>query len=1081
MELHPWNRLRQPALAAVAFLLVPVTTSPAVAQTDRIDSAAIGGLEWRPIGPAIMGGRVADLAVVESNPAIFYVGTATGGLWKTTNHGTTWEPLFDDQPTASIGDVTLAPSNPNIVWVGTGEPQNRQSSPWGNGVYKSMDGGNTWTHMGLEETRHIARIVIHPTDPDVVYVAAVGHLWGSNPERGVFKSTDGGKTWAKSLYVDEHTGAIDLVMDPGDPETLFAAMYQRRRTGFGFNGGGPGSGIYRTNDGGASWQELTNGLPEGHMGRIGLDIYLRDGNLVYAVVEAAPNRGRGVYRSTDRGETWEQLSETNRRPMYFSQIRIDPNDPERIYLGAVRLHVSDDGGKNFRDDGARRVHSDHHALWIDPHNSNHLILGSDGGVSVSFDRSRNWRMYDNLALGQFYEIGVDMRDPYYVCGGLQDNGSWCGPSATHSRSGILNGDWYNINGGDGFYTKIDPNDPTIIFAESQNGNIARVDITTGERTQIRPLPRPSDEESATEEEEEERTYRWNWNSPILMSSHDPATVYVGANVLLKSTDRGFTWQETSPDLTKALDRSELEIMGRPLADSLLSRNDGIRTYGNITTIGESPLNSDVLYVGTDDGNLQITRDAGATWNTLTSRIRGLPERTYVSRVIASRQNEGTVYATFDGHRNDDYQPYVYRSDDYGNKWDRIVDGLPDWSVNVIREHPRNPNLLFVGNEIGVYFSIDRGESWMRLKNNLPTVPVDDIVIHPRENDLVIGTHGRSVWILPDITPLEQLSRELLASAVHLFPVRPATIFNVYSPQRWAPGAYSAPNPPAGASIRYYLKDDLPAQVAIASDDNAEGSVGPRRRRSRRHNTNSGDEEPTVKLTIIDANGETIRELEGPGEAGTHQVVWDLRYPPPFVAEEGQQQRSRFFRRTPRGPRVLPGTYAVRLEALGQALTTDVVLEGDPRIQISRADLEARQQALMTLYTLAKPVYDAGRTVRRLGEQISEIRTLLADNEDAPQELRQEVRTLGGEIREIGGKLNPGRGGTFRLFSGIDGATSAPTRDQEWQLGRTWEEATKLIEQLNVIISDRMPALNRQLDEHGIRPSPGKVIELPNRP
>ncbi|MFQ6045445.1 MAG: hypothetical protein ACE5PT_03670 [Gemmatimonadales bacterium] len=1074
---------RSRALLSAALLAV----APWVVQAQVNDDGtrlerALSGLEWREIGPAVMGGRIADLAVVESNPAIFYVGTATGGVWKTANHGTTWEPLFDDQPTSSIGDVTLAPSNPNIVWVGTGEPQNRQSSPWGNGVYRSMDGGRTWTHMGLAETRHVGRLAIHPTNPDIVYVAAVGHLWGPNEERGVFKTTDGGRTWSKVLYVDENTGAIDIVMDPGDPQTLFAAMYQRRRTAWGFNGGGPGSGLYRTLDGGQSWERLSAGLPQVEMGRIGLDIYRRDGNIVYAVIEAdpggaggfggfgggeqqqQPQRNGGIFRSTDRGETWEHLSDWNPRPMYFSLIRIDPNDPERIYLGGVQLSASDDGGKTWNRNAAASVHSDHHALWIDPNNSNHLIMGSDGGVSVSFDRSTTWRMYDNLPIGQFYEVGVDMRDPYNVCGGLQDNGSWCGPSRTHTTNGIRNSDWYNINGGDGFYVRIDPNDPTIVFTESQNGNVAMLATDRWERRWIRPEPpEPPEREEAREERPSPFAtgYRWNWNAPIVLSAHDPSTIYVGGNHLLKSTDRGVTWQEVSPDLTKQLDRSELEIMGVKVTARTLSRNDGVSSYGNITTVSESPLNASVLYVGTDDGNVQGTRDGGATWTDLTPRVEDLPERTYVSRVVASAHEEGTVYATFDGHYNDDYRPYVYVSRDYGENWRRITDGLPDWSVNVIAEHPRNPNLLFLGNEIGVYVSVDMGASWTRLKNNLPTVPVDDIAIHPRDNDLILGTHGRSVWILDDITPLEELSADVLAAPAHLFGGRAATVANVFSPQGWLPGAFEARNPPSGVRIRYYLRDPVQAPAVAGDDDNRDGAG-------------------KVKLTILDEAGEVVRELEGPGVASGSEVVWDLRLAPPYEPEEEQLTGfARFFGR-PRGPRVLPGTYTVRLDAAGQTASKELEVRLDPRVEVSQADLELRQAALMTLYRLAKPVYEAGRRVQRLQQQVREARRLLREIEAAPDELNEEARSLSSALREVSGGLGGARRAN-RLFFRLEGWTGRPTPTQERQIDEAWSDAVAAIEQLNEIITERMPAFNQMLNEHGIRPAPGEPIAVPVRP
>jgi len=996
-----------------------------------------------------MGGRVADLAVVESDPAVFYVGTATGGLWRTTNHGTTWESLFDDQPTSSIGDVTLAPSNPNVIWVGSGEPQNRQSSPWGNGVYRSTNAGRTWMHLGLEATHHIARIVVDPSDPDVAYVAAVGHLWGPNPERGVYRTTDGGATWEKVLYVDENTGAIDLVMHPDDPRTLFAAMYQRQRTAWGYNGGGPGSGIYRTIDGGNTWTELTEGLPTADMGRIGLDIYRQDGDLVFAVVEAPNDAGLGVYRSADRGETWEKLSNTNPRPMYFSQIRVDPNDPSRIYLGGVGLYVSDDGGRNFRDDGADEVHSDHHALWIDPANSNHLIMGSDGGVSVSWDRAAHWRMYDNLSIGQFYEVGVDMRDPYYVCGGLQDNGSWCGPSAVYESRGIRNSDWYNINGGDGFYARIDPNDPTVVFTESQNGYLARLDLTSGEHQSIRPVPRDDDQD----QEEAANAYRWNWNTPIHISSHDPTTVYVGANVLLKSADRGMSWEEVSPDLTKALDRRELEIMGVKGSQPQLSRNDGVSFYGTITTIAESPTDPQVLYVGTDDGNVQGTRDGGATWTDLTPRIRGLPDRTYVSRVVASAHTPGTVYATFDGHYDDDYAPYVYVSDDYGRNWSRITEGLPNWSVNILAEHPDRANLLFVGNEIGAYVSIDRGAHWTRMGGGLPTVPVDDITIHPREKDLILGTHGRGVWIMDDASPLTELSQAVLDAPAHLFKVRRATTFNPVNTQGWLPGSYSAPNPSYGALIRYYLAQAQP------SDD---------------------DDPAKVTLVVTDAAGDTVGTVDGPAGAGIHEVGWDLRMPPPVEVSREEAGELGFFG-PPAGPKVLPGTYTVHLDVAGQSLSTGLVVRGDPRVQISAADLAERQTGLMITYALGQPIFEAMRTVRGLTDQVTAVQGLLQKMPDVEDSLEQAVNGLARDLRRLDRDVAGVRRTAMQLFFGLDRVTSRPTADQARQLDSVWDDAADVINQVNALVAQDVPAVYAQLNARGIKPETGEPIVMPQRP
>ncbi len=1051
--------MRTTVLCVVPLLLVAVSSGPARAQSDV--RAAVAGLEFREIGPAIMGGRISDIAVVEPKPQIFYVGTASGGLFKTVNHGTSWVPLFDEQPTASIGDVTLAPSNPNVIWVGTGEPQNRQSSPWGNGVYRSTDAGRTWKHVGLEATHHIGRIVVHPTDPAVAYVAAVGRLWGANPERGVYKTTDGGATWELVLFVDEHTGAIDLVMDPGDPQTLFAAMYQRRRTGYGFNGGGPGSGIYRTYDGGSTWQQLTNGLPEGDKGRIGLDVFHRDGSLIYALIEADardPARGfgdapsgtgrpaqSGLYRSVDRGDTWERVSSTNPRPMYYSQVRIDPNDPERIYVLGTDLMISEDGGKTFRDNGAETIHVDHHALWIDPADSDHLIIGNDGGVAASFDRAATWRMYDNLAIGQFYQIGVDMRDPYYVCGGLQDNSSWCGPSRTLSMYGVRNGDWYDVSGGDGFFNVIDPTDHTIVYTESQGGNVSRVDITTGEAKRIRPVARPTGEGEA---EEDERSYRWNWNTPIVISAHDPATIYLGANHLMRSRDRGHSWEEASPDLTKQIDRTQLEIMGVKGSEPMMSPNDGISSYGNITAIGESPINPRLVYVGTDDGNVQLTRDGGTNWTDITSRIRGLPERTYVSRLVPSRIVEGRVYATFDGHRNNDFAPYVFVSEDYGSGWRRITSGLPEgWSVNVIVEHHRNPNLLFLGNEIGLYMSVDRGESWVRLKNNLPTVPVDDIVIHPRDNDLIVGTHGRSIWILRDIAPLEALTADLLSSPVHLFAVAGATMHSFAGGWPFGGANYAAENPPRGVPIRYYLAEKL------------------------------GGDDAEVTIEIVDAAGGMVRTLKGTTDAGIHELVWDFRLAPPYEPAESEEGG---FGGTPEGPRVLPGRYTARLVAGESSAERSFDVFGEPRVEASQGDLRARQDALMSLHVLNGSLAEASRATERLSQQVADVRELLEGSVEVADSVSDAAEQLSDDLEDLRRELSQVRRDA-RLSGSIEGTTSRPTADEEWQIERTWQRAPALIDRLNAIMEVRLPAIYEMLNRLGVRPAVGDPVVVPRRP
>ncbi|MGY8779061.1 MAG: VPS10 domain-containing protein [Longimicrobiales bacterium] len=1044
-------------LALIVSAFGGIAPAPATAQAPDL-ATTVSRLEYREIGPALMGGRIAALAVVESKPQMFYLGTASGGLWKTEDHGTSWTPLFDDQPTSSIGDVTIDQANPNLVWVGTGEPQNRQSSPWGNGVYKSMDGGENWAHMGLEETKHIARVLIHPRNPDVVYVAAVGDLWGPSSERGVFRTTDGGQTWENVLFIDEDTGAIDLAMDPDDPMTLFAAMYQRRRTGWGFNGGGPGSGLYRTMDGGANWAELTEGLPEGDKGRIGVDIFRQDGNVVYALIEAdlrSASQGfgggggsseSGIFRSTDRGSTWEKMSDTNPRPMYYSRVEIDPSNSDRIYVLGSALMVSDDAGKTFRSDGATQIHVDHHALWINPKDPDHLILGSDGGVSASWDGTGHWRMFDNLALGQFYTISYDMRDPYAVCGGLQDNNPWCGPSNTRSFHGIRNQDWYETAYGDGFWTVVDPTDSTIVFSESQGGNMNRYDLITGEKTPMRPITGPRENGDTA------KAYRFNWNAPLLISQHDPATIYLGGNYLMRSRDRGMSWEEVGGvDLTKQIDRAELEIMGVPGSEPMMSIHDGTSTYGNLTTLAESRFTPDVIYAGTDDGNFQVTMDGGDTWENVVDRIPGLPERTYVSRVAPSAHAEGRIYATFDGHRNGDYSAYVYVSENYGKDWKRIDDGLPHgWSVNVITEHHRAPNLLFVGNEIGVYFSIDRGESWTQLKNNLPVVPVDDIAIHPRENDLIVGTHGRSAWIMADVAPLEHLSQSVMAQPGHVFPLKATVMWAQMGDWPFYGATYSAPNPPRATPIRYYVRDE-------------------------------GAEEHDFSVEITDSSGATVRTFDGPAEPGVNEILWDWRHDAPYEARAGEGGGGGRGRGggTPQGPIVMPGQYTVTLHVGEDDFSSTMEIQADPRRSMTVADRQARQDALMSLNQLAAPLFEVTQAAQRLTDQMEEAESLLEEYEGGSEALTETLVEIQEELEAVRTGLDEARAWAG-VGGAIQGSSTLPTEDQLWQVDAAWQAVPPLVERFNVLIEISVPAFNGALDAEGVRPDPGTPLTVPVR-
>lgn len=988
----------------------PAATAPAGPNYSEV----MKDLRFRSIGPAVMGGRIDDFAVVESNPSIVYVGTASGGILKTVNGGTTWEPIFDNEEVSTIGDLAIAPSSPDTIWAGTGEPNNRQSSSWGNGVYKSTDAGKTWQHMGLRATESIGRIVIHPANPNIVYVAAVGKLWGPSKERGVYKTTDGGRTWTNILYINEDTGVIDIVIDSASPDTLLAGAYQRRRTVFGFNGSGPHGGIHKTTDGGATWKKLVVGLPwdpnfrPGQMGpgaapdpfmaaiaaqfgiqmtppaqpaaqadagkpqeigRIGLNFYRGNTSIVYALVE---HRNGGTFRSDDKGETWVRMSDVNPRAMYYSQIHVDPNNDQRVWALGASMFNSEDGGRSYVSNRVQRIHGDYHALWINPANSNHVMAGSDGGIHWSWDGGRTWDAVMTYPLGQFYEIGVDMRKPYYICGGLQDNNTWCGPSASMDIAGIRNADWYTTGGGDGFYAQMDPTDPNIVYAESQDGNVLRRDLRTHESKSIRP-----------QEGEGEARFRFQWNSPIVISAHNPATIYYGGNFVFKSNNRGDAWTKISPDLTNNQERDKLPIMGKVPDGDTLSRHDGVQQWPTTTTLSESPVNKDVLWAGTDDGNLHVTRDGGTTWKNVAEKVPGVPKGTYVSRVIASKHAEGTAYVTFDGHRMDDFGIYVFASSDFGETWKAIRNGIPDNKgiVNVIREHHKNPDLLLAGTEYGAYISFDRGATWTRIKNGMPTVPVDDILIHPRENDLIFGTHGRSIWIMDNINSLEQMNAKVADSDLTLFDLRPAIMWRVAGRTTSASTGhklFNGANPPNGAIIDYYLKNKIegaPAQAAAAAGGGPGGGGGGGRGQAAATAAAAQQRPSPVQLAIIDSTGKTIRTINGTGNAGINRVTWDYRMTSPIppaapgtgAGGPGGGGGGGGFGGGAGGigPRVDPGTYTVKITAGGKEATRTLVVEEDPRLEISAADRAARRAAINEVSGVIGPMVLTQRGLQSL--------------------------------------------------------------------------------------------------------------------
>ena len=1084
------SRTLRSTFACVAFLLAAAGITPGAPQnsTDKFKN-----LEFREIGPAVMGGRIDDFAVVESDPNIVYVGTASGGVWKTTNNGTTWEPVFDKEAVSTIGDVAIAPSDPSVVWVGTGEPNNRQSSSWGDGIYKSLDAGKTWKRMGLGATHHIARIVIHPKNPDVVYVAAQGHLWGANPDRGVYKSSDGGKTWSQVLKINDDTGVTDIAMDPQSPDILYAAAYERRRTPFGFNGGGPGSAIYKTTDGGATWKKLTKGLPYengGDTGRIGLDVYRKDPNIVYAEIQ---HEKGGTFRSEDKGETWKRMGETDPRPSYYSQIRVDPNNDLRIWELGAQMYYSEDGGKTFATQRVRGIHGDFHAMWIDPANSNHMMTGSDGGIHWSDDAGKNWNFLNVIAIGQFYEVALDNEKPYHICGGLQDNGSWCGPSQTLTREGIINEDWQVIHGGDGFYAAIDNVEPWIVYTESQDGHLARRDMHTGQQRSIMPEAKAG-----------EPHYRFQWNSPVAVSSHNHTTIYYGGNYLFESTDRGDSWTRLGGDLTTGADRSKLLILGKAPDKNTLSRNDGVEEYPTITSISESPLSSKVLWVGTDDGNLQVTRDGGKTWKNVASKVPGVPKGTYVSRVVASKTGEGAAFATFDGHRSDDYSVYLFATTDYGETWKSTCNGIPNsaGTVHVIREHPRNTNLLFAGTEFGLWVSWDRGGNWTALKNNFPTVPVDDIEIQARDNDLVLGTHGRSIWILDDMTPLEKMDGSVANSSLTFFPPRTATTWFLRQ-RRWSAGQqmFTAKNPPYGALLSYYLKEGVPPETPKRNSEDRTDAAEQRPRREARAEA-AEKKEGKVKITVVDKDGKVIRELDGPGAAGVNRTNWDLRANPPAEPTPEQQEAiAAGFGFGPRGPLVEPGEYTIRIKSGDKEATQKVTVEEDNRIAISASDRAARHEAIEKLYTMAKSTdkdrtsiegiqtaltnardqwkRDAGKpNAPKIPEDIVKAADELQKKADALAEKYVRPRpALGNAGPPLEWKPEPLPNQVQNLLNDLDGFAAAPGGQQQQRLAELATLVSQASAEVKGLAETDLPALNKKMNDAGVQ----HIAPAPPRP
>src|SRR5579872_6006941 len=945
-----------------------------------MNADTFSGLKFRSIGPGVESGRVMSIAVNPKKTSEFYVGVASGGVWKTVNDGTTWTPLFDGQGSYSIGWVALDPNDSSVVWVGAGESNSQRSVAYGDGIYRSDDGGKGWKNLGLKKSEHIGRVVIDPRDSKVVYVAAEGPLWGPGGDRGLYKTTDGGKSWKAALTISENTGVVDVAMDPSNPDIIYAAAYQRRRHVWTLIDGGPESAIYKSTDAGVTWNKLKSGLPSVEMGRIGLAVSPADPSVVYATIEAADGKG-GIFRSDDRGATWERRNEFDSGAMYYARVVCDPKNVDRIFVMSVTMRESLDGGKTLKKVEENNHHGDDHALWIDPENTKHWLLGSDGGMAETWDDAKNWAFKANLPTVQFYDVAVDNALPFYnVCGGTQDNFSWCGPSRTRNLNGVVNSDWYVTTGGDGFHSVVDPVDSNTVYSESQYGVLVRYDKATGQELVLQP-----------QEGRGEPPLRWNWDSPVIISPHSHTRLYFAANKLFRSDDRGDTWKAISGDLTRQIDRNKLPVMGKVWNADAVAKNQSTSFYGNIVALAESPKKEGLIYAGTDDGLIQVTSDGGGNW-TKYEKFPGVPDMTYVSRLAASSHDESTVYAAFDNHKNDDFKPYLLKSTDAGKTWTSIASDLPEnGPVLAFAEDPVNANLLFAGTEYGAFFTIDGGHHWVQLKGGLPTIAVRDMVIQARESDLVIATFGRGYYILDNIMPLRQLKPESTEQAAAIYPVKDALLYIERHPLG-EPGHgfqgdafYTAENPPFGAVFTAYLKEKIKTKKEERQE--AEKEAAKKNQAApypSKDELRAEAEEPKPQLYFIvyDENGNPIRRVDGSTGAGFQRVAWDLRYPAPQIAQHHEGQEEDFPDSADLGPLVLSGNYSVRMfenidgkiSEVAGAQSFKVVTEGLAGMPAS--DRAAQEEFLRKVSRLYRAVSGSLHTAEDVESRLKQIREAL---------------------------------------------------------------------------------------------------------
>jgi len=1058
-----------------------------------LNADTFAGLKFRSIGPAVASGRVMSIAVNPRNKFEYYAGVASGGVWKTVNDGTTWTPVFDKEGSYSIGWVTLDPNDASVVWVGAGESNSQRSVAYGDGIYRSDDGGKNWTNLGLKKSEHIGRVVIDPRDSKVVYVAAEGPLWGPGGDRGLYKTTDGGKSWKAVLTISENTGVVDVQLDPANPDVVYAAAYQRRRHVFTLIDGGPESAIYKSTDAGATWNKLKNGLPSVDMGRIGLAVSPVDSNVVYATIEATDGKG-GIFRSDDKGATWERRNEFDQGAQYYARVVCDPKNVDRIWVMNVTLRESLDGGKTLHKVNEANHHGDDHAIWVDPDNTKHWLLGSDGGVAETWDDAKTWQFKANLPTVQFYDVAVDNALPFYnVCGGTQDYFSWCGPSRTRNINGIMNSDWFVTTGGDGFRSVVDPADPNTVYSESQYGVLVRYDKPTGQELVLQPL-----------EGKGEPPLRWNWDSPVIISPHSHTRLYFAANKLFRSDDRGDTWKAISGDLTRQINRNTLPVMGKVWDPDAVAKNVSTSFYGNIVALTESPKQEGLIYAGTDDGLIQVTSDGGQSW-TKYETFSGIPDRTYVSRLAASWHDVNTVYAAFDNHKNEDFKPYLLKSVDAGKSWTSIAGNLPEnGTVLALAEDTVNANLLFAGTEFGAFFTVDGGAHWVQIKGGLPTIAVRDMVIQAREGDLVIATFGRGFYVLDDITPLRQSKSDSIEQTAALYPVKDSLLYierhPLGGPKKGYQGDafFTADNPPYGAVFTAYLKEKLKTKKEKrqeAEKDAAKKNQTLPYPANDELRTEAEEAKPEVYFMIYDDSGAAIRRVDGSTESGFQRAAWDLRYPPPSLHEHADDGED-FPPAGSMGPLVIAGNYSVRMFQRVDGVETELAaaqnfkVVADGAATMTAADHAAQQEFLRKAARLYRAVSGAIHTGEEVQERMKEVRAALSATPAADKQLAAKADSIEQRNREI---LRALRGDVElqkrneQVASSINDRVKAVLEGERFSLAKPTQthvddyniaaaDFSEQLGKLRALVEVDMAKLNKNMEAAGAPWTPGRVPE-----